>query len=73
MKKKTLKLRLNRETLLNLQGGNLQRVVGGVTDSPRCNTEQCPVTISICVNSCWQSCTCTASGCPSEWTECCTG
>lgn len=73
MHKKTKKLLLNRETLRNLQGGDLREVAGGATMGLRCITNECTPTCpqSITCYTCEFTCTQTASGCPSNWTTCC--
>jgi len=58
MKKRlTQKLVLNKETLRNLSDRELQAAVGGDHTTPlHCRTEYD---------------TCTQSGCPSNWSDCC--
>ncbi|HWM92731.1 MAG TPA: class I lanthipeptide [Thermoanaerobaculia bacterium] len=41
-KKLTKKLALSKETLRNLETGDLRQVAGGVSDYVRCFTQTCP-------------------------------
>ncbi len=55
MKKRTRKLTLAKETLRHLSERMIDLAVGGAT--ARCTITEDP--------------NCTASGCPSNWTQCC--
>lgn len=62
MKKRiSQRLVLSKETLRNLSDRDLQAAVGGATLGP-CGSNPCFT----------EADTCTNSGCPSHWSDCCT-
>lgn len=61
MRKRTRKLRLNRETLLNLDGHPLREVAGG--DTQTCPTVTFPCTTPVCSGN--PSCRSLCINCPS--------
>lgn len=73
MKKKAKKILLHKETLRNLQSGDLRGIVGGIS-LRTCTSDACTGTCGETNTSCYTcECTCTVSGsgCPTRLSDCC--